>query len=219
MSRSERIALGLVATITWTGLLVQASVSFPGMLAKGLTLSDAFIRFFSFFTVLTNTFIAMDSIILFIKGESRWSNSLVHSSLETCLAVSILFVSAGFTLLLRNFVHFTGTELLADNILHYAVPTAFLLYWCLFTSRHELPWSHAAWWLLYPFSYFLYARVQGWRTGLYPYPFIDAGRIGYRHTLTNGSVLLLLFWLGGLVFISAGRALYGRRTAADNKAS
>jgi hypothetical protein len=208
MTRTERFAVGLVAAITWTGLIIQASVSFPGMLAKGLTLSDAFIRFFSYFTVLTNTFIAFDSVILFVKGESRWSKSIFHSSLETCLAVSILFVAAGFTILLRNLVHFTGTALLADNILHYAVPTAFLFYWCTFTSRHRLPWSHAAWWLLYPALYFFYALAQGWRTGLYPYPFIDAGRIGYQQTLINGIVLLFLFWLGGLLFISLGRVLH-----------
>jgi hypothetical protein len=213
MSRSERTAIGLVAAITWTGLILQASVSFPGMLAKGLTLSDAVIRFFSYFTVLTNTFIAVDSVVLFIKGESRWSNSLIHSSLETCVAVSILFVTAGFTILLRNLVHFTGTALLADNILHYAVPAAFLFYWCLFTSRHKLPWSHAAWWLMYPLLYFIYALVQGWRTGLYPYPFIDAGRIGCAHTLINGSVLVFLFWLGGLLFIRVGRALHRSRMA------
>jgi hypothetical protein len=214
MSRSERIAVGVVAAVTWTGLIIQASVSFPGMLAKGLTLSDAFIRFFSFFTVLTNTFIAADSVILFVKGESRWSNSQLHSSLETCLAVSILFVMAGFTILLRSLVHFTGTELLADNFLHYAAPMAFLFYWCLFTSRYQLPWSHAAWWVLYPFLYFLYALIQGWRTGLYPYPFIDAGRIGYTHTLINGGVLLLLFWLCSMLFIGLGRTLHRRRTAS-----
>jgi hypothetical protein len=214
MSRSERIAVGIVAVIAWTGLIIQASVSFPGMLAKGLTLSDALIRFFSFFTILTNTFIAIDSIILFVKGESRWSRSLVHSSLETCIAVSILFVMAGFTILLRNLVHFTGTELLADNFLHYAAPIAFLVYWCAFTSRHWLPWSHAAWWVSYPFLYFLYALIQGWRTGLYPYPFIDAGRIGYVRTVANGGCLLLLFWLSGLLFIHVGRILHNRRTAA-----
>ena len=205
MSKSNRVLVGLVAVVSWTGLLLQASVSFPGMLGKGLTLTDAFIRFFSYFTTLTNTFIAVDSAICFARPEGRWSKSLIHSSLETCLAVSIFFVSAGFTILLRNLVHFTGTGLLADNILHYAVPAAFLLYWFCCTSRRKLPWTHSAWWLLYPFLYFLYVLVQGWRTGLYPYPFIDAARIGYERTLINGTVLLVLFWLGGLLLIGAGR--------------
>jgi hypothetical protein len=208
MSNRNRVMVGLVAAITWSGLILQASVSFPGMLAKGLTFTDAFIRFFSYFTVLTNTFIAVDSAICFVHPEGRWSKSLFHSSFETCLAVSIFFVTAGFTLLLRNLVHFTGTALLADNILHYAVPAVFLLYWSLCTSRHKLPWSHSAWWLLYPFSYFLYVLVQGWRTGLYPYPFVDAARIGYDRTLINGAVLLFLYWLGGLLLVGIGRILH-----------
>jgi len=213
MSKRERAMVGLVAAVTWTGLILQASVSFPGMLAKGLTLTDAFIRFFSYFTVLTNTFIAVDSAICFLQPEGRWSKTFVHSSFETCLAVSILFVTAGFTILLRNLVHFSGTALLADNILHYAVPAVFLFYWSLFTSRHKLPWTHAAWWLLYPWLYFLYVLVQGWRTGLYPYPFIDASRLGYERALINGTVLLVLYWLGGLCLIGLGRILHRQRVA------
>ena len=208
MRKRNRVLVGLVAAVTWSGLILQASVSFPGMLAKGLILTDAFIRFFSYFTVLTNTFIAVDSLICFVKPEGSWSKSVIHSSFETCLAVSIFFVTAGFTLLLRNLVHFTGIGLLADNILHYAVPAVFLLYWFLCTSRQKLPWSHSAFWLLYPVSYFLYVLVQGWRTGLYPYPFVDAARIGYNHTLINGTVLLFLYWLGGLFLIGLGRLLH-----------
>lgn len=219
MSKYKRGVVGLAAAVTWTGLILQASVSFPGMLAKGLTLTDASIRFFSYFTILTNMFIAMDSAICFVKPEGRWSRSFVHSSLETCLAVSILFVTAGFTILLRNLVHFTGTALLADNILHYVVPAVFLLYWSLFTSRHKLPWTHSAWWLLYPSLYFFYVLVQGWRTGLYPYPFIDAARIGYQRVLINGTVLLGLFWLGGLLLIGLGRVLHRPRIVGENRAS
>ena len=219
MKRSERIAIGLVAAITWIGLIIQASVSFPGMLAKGLTLSDAFIRFFSYFTTLTNTFIAVDSVILFVKGESRWSKSLLHSSLETCLAVSILFVSAGFTILLSNLVHFTGTALLADNILHYAVPTAFLFYWCIFTSRHILPWGPCR--LVAYFTRFCILATHWFKVGALDSTHIlllMSAELAMGQTLVNGTALLFLFWMGGLLFISLGRVLHRPRIADPSAA-
>jgi hypothetical protein len=213
MSRSERIMVGAVAVAAWTGLVLQADLSFTGMLANGLKLSDALIRFFSYFTILTNCFIAADCTYLFLTGETKWSRSDFHVSLESCFAVSIFFVSAGYTILLRHLLHLTGAALVANSILHYAVPSLFLLYWFIFASRHRLPWMHASWWAVYPFAYFLYALVQGWRTGLYPYPFIDAARIGYRNALVNGTTLLVLFWLAGFIFIALGRLHHRRRTA------
>jgi hypothetical protein len=208
MNFRERIMFGLVAAAAWTGLLIQADVSFTGMLGMGLTLSDAFIRFFSYFTVLTNSFIAIDTTVCLVIGESRWSRSAVHTSLATGLAVSIFFVSVCYTILLRKLLHLEGNALLANTILHYVVPALFLLYWVLFDSRHKLPWAHAGVWVMYPALYFLYALVQGWRTGLYPYPFIDAKYLGYEHALINGVTLLVLFWFGGFLFIGLGRALH-----------
>jgi hypothetical protein len=208
MSRNERIVIGLVATEAWLGLSIQADISFTGMLAKGLTLSDALIRFFSYFTILTNSLIAVHGTACLLTGESRWTRSSHHTSFATGLAVSIFFVGVCYAILLRRLLHLEGSALLAAQILHDAVPVLFLLYWFRYASKHRVPWSHASLWVLYPFVYFLYALIQGWRTGLYPYPFIDATHIGYRMTLANGGILLVLFWLGGLLFIAVGRALH-----------
>ena len=208
MSRRERTAVGLVAAAAWTGLLLQADVSFTGMRANGLSVSDACIRFFSYFTILTNSVIALETLFCFITARSRWSKSLPHSSLETAMAVSIFFVAVCFFVLLRHVVHFTGLALVAEYVLHYLVPTLFLLYWGFFSSRHHLPLRHALWWVAYPFFYFLYLLAQGWRTGLYPYPFINAAEIGYHRTLINGAMLLLLFWIAGLIFIKLARILH-----------
>jgi hypothetical protein len=202
------LLLVLSAAVCWGALLLQADVSFTGMLARGLSVSDAFIRFFSYFTILTNSFIAVDCTVLLITGKSRWSESAAHASLEGCLAVSIFFVSMGYTILLRHLLHLVGVPLLANSLLHYAVPSLFLLFWFLFAPAHKLTWKHSGWWVLYPLAYFIYALVQGWRTGLYPYPFIDARHIGYSQTLINGGILLVLFWMGGVAFVALLRALH-----------
>jgi len=208
VTRPERIAFGVVSIAAWTGLGLQADVSFTTMLGSGLSLSDALIRFFSYFTILTNGFIAIDGTICALGGESRWTKSEAHTSLETCLAVSIFWVAVVFALLLRGLRHLEGIEIVADMLLHTVVPVLYLFYWGVFGSRHELHWFQACYWPIYPALYFIYALVQGWRTGLYPYPFIDAAHIGYERTLLNGGCLLLVFWLGGFAFIGLGRLLH-----------
>jgi hypothetical protein len=208
MSHTERVLTGCVAVVAWTGVLLQADVSFHLMLGNGLALSDALIRFFSYFTVLTNSFIALETTLVTVTGETRWSRSLLRCSVATCLAVSILLVGGGYFVLLRHLLHLTGNALLASTILHDAVPLIYLGYWCLYASRHRLKWSDANWWFLYPLLYFLYVLGQGWRTGLYPYPFIDAARIGYRATFVNGTALLASFWACGFVFVRLGRLLH-----------
>lgn len=208
MSRTERLLTATVAAVAWTGLILQADYSFTNMLASGLKLSDAAIRFFSYFTVLTNSFIAIETTAVAVTAESRWSRSLLRCSVATCLAVSILLVGGAYFILLRHLLHLAGAALVANTILHYVVPVLYLGYWCLYVSRHKLKWSDANWWVMYPLLYFLYALVQGWRTGLYPYPFIDAARIGYRATLVNGACLLVSFWACGFAFVYLGRVLH-----------
>jgi hypothetical protein len=208
VTRAERFAMGFVSVAAWTGLLLQADVSFTAMLGEGLKLSDALIRFFSYFTILTNGFIAIDGAVCALGGDNRWTRSEAHTSLETCLAVSIFWVAVVFALLLRGLRHLEGIEIVADGLLHTIVPILYLIYWGVYGSRHKLHWFQANFWPIYPLLYFIYALVEGWRTGLYPYPFIDATRIGYERTLINGGCLLLVFWLGGFVFIGLGRLLH-----------
>jgi hypothetical protein len=215
MNLQQRALIGLVAATASAGLLLEADLSFSWMLARGVTLPDAVVRFFSYFTVLTNTFIAIYGLFCMLGGESRWGGPSMHASLKTGLAVSIFFVAAGYTFLLRHLWHLTGVAASANTILHYVVPALFLLYWIVFASRQLVPWTHAGWWTLYPILYFLYALVQGWRTGLYPYPFINAAKIGYRHALLNGGTLLFLYWLGALLFIGMARL----RPSADESHS
>jgi hypothetical protein len=205
MNLHQRAMIGLVAATACAGLLIEADLSFAWMLARGVTLPDAVIRFFSYFTVLTNTMIALYGVFCMLGGESRWGGAALHASLKTGLAVSIFFVALGYTALLKNFWHLTGLAACANTLLHYVVPALFLLYWVFFASRRLLPWMHACWWTLYPGLYFFYALIQGRRTGLYPYPFIDAAEIGYRHALANGMTLLVLYWLAALLFIAMAR--------------
>jgi hypothetical protein len=201
----HRALLGLAVGMAVLGLIMEADFFIGMTLARGVAGPEAVIRFFSYFTVLTNTFIAVYGVFCLAGGERRWGTPDVHASLKTSQAVGIFSVSADYTVLLRHLLHLNGMAAYANNILHYVVPALFLVYWIRFASRQFVPWMHACWWTLYPAAYFIYTLVQGGLTGFYPYPFINVTEIGYRQTLLNGGTLLVLYWLGGLMFIGMAR--------------
>jgi hypothetical protein len=60
-------------------------------------------------------------------------------------------------------------------------------------------------WLVYPVAYLAYILVRGVVTGLYPYPFIDVGALGYAGALRNALVLVAGFVCVGLVLIALDR--------------
>ena len=48
-------------------------------------------------------------------------------------------------------------------------------------------------WLIYPLVYLCFALNRGALTSRYPYPFIDAGKLGYASALANTAALLVAF--------------------------
>lgn len=213
----QRALLGLTVAVAGLGLVMEADYFIGMMLARGVAWPEAVIRFFSYFTVLTNAFIAAYGLVCLAGGERRSGALAAHASLTTWLAVSIFFVSADYTVLLRPLLHLTGMAAYANNILHYVVPALFLVYWIMFASRQLVPWVHACWWTLYPVAYFISALAQGGLTGFYPYPFINVTEIGYRQALLHGGTLLVLYWLGGLMFIGMTRLRLSTEGAASSQ--
>ena len=60
-------------------------------------------------------------------------------------------------------------------------------------------------WLLYPAIYLVYLLLRGALFGLYPYPFIDAGELGYPRMLINASLFFVIFLGLGLLVVALGR--------------
>jgi hypothetical protein len=102
-------------------------------------------------------------------------------------------------------------QLLADRLLHDIIPILYLLYWIIFVPKGLLRWKDALWWLIYPLIYIIYTITRGALCGWYPYPFIDAGKLGYAHTLRNGLILSLAFIGIGLLLVGIDRLIKRRR--------
>ncbi len=188
MANLARACAGVLATLVWTALGVELSVTVSGALAKGGPLGSALIRYFSFFTIETNLLLA-----LILTTACLWpgANSFfLRPGVRSGAVVYIIMVGAVYAILLRNLYHWTGFVLAADRILHIALPILYPLYWLIFIERGRVRWSYPPIWLIFPILYFLYILLRGAITNAYPYPFFNVARLGYDQVILNALGLM-----------------------------
>ena len=98
-----------------------------------------------------------------------------------------------------------GLQKAADILLHDVVPLLFVSGWLFLFPKARLPWRGTLLWLVYPLAYLCFALTRGALTGRYPYPFLDAGKLGYFSTLGNAAVLMVAFAILCLLVLAIGR--------------
>lgn len=189
----QRSCAAAIAGIAWASLGVQIFFNIKEALIENESIASRLINFFSYFTVETNFFIALVLTIYCVQPQSR--RALTGLSVQTALVVYIIVVGVVYELLLlRNLWHPQGLRLLADMMLHDAIPVLFSLYWLVFLPKGSLRWSDPATWLVYPILFFFYSMLRGAAFGIYPYPFINAAQLGFERVSMNAMVLLAVFF-------------------------
>jgi hypothetical protein len=203
-------ALAALALVSWAGVLLQLWLSINLALANDKTAGDGLVAYLGYFTVLTNLFVALTATLPLIAGSSRLGRWFGKPMVLGCATTAIVLVGIVYHLLLRNVWAPQGFQLLADNVLHYAVPIATLAYWIVYPPRAKLSLLAPLVWCLYPVCYLVYVLIRGAVLGSYPYHFIDVASLGYRQTLINGLGLLAAFLAVGAVVVAIARVRAGR---------
>lgn len=162
------------------------------------------IQFASYFTILTNTLVAIYYTAVLV-GDTTKNHWLLLPTTATAITVYIIIVGLVYNLVLRFTWNPQGLQKLVDELLHTFNPLFFIIFWWLFIPKQNLKWKHALAWLIYPLIYFIYILLRGAMTGVYPYPFIDVTEHGYGKVLINSVVILLVFVFFSLLFIAIGR--------------
>ncbi|MDM4718271.1 Pr6Pr family membrane protein [Micromonospora sp. WMMA1363] len=98
-------------------------------------------------------------------------------------------------------------EVLGNQFLHTVVPLLAVTDWALFDRRGRLRPRYAVWWLAFPLGYLGFALVRGLIVEEYPYPFVDAGALGYRGVGISAVAFAVAFWLLGLGLVGVDRGL------------
>lgn len=200
-NRNQRLAQIIIAFIAWFALILQFYLQIVNRLTP---VSEAVIRYFSYFTILTNLLVAICFTSLVVT-DNKGNRFLTRPSTITAVTVYILIVGLVYNLVLRSLWDPQGLQLLADNLLHSLTPLLALIYWFLYVSAKEINWKQTATWTLYPLIYLIYVMIRGSFSNFYPYFFIDASKLGYTKALTNVVYITIAFFLISLLLIWIGK--------------
>jgi hypothetical protein len=197
-ARAFTIAL---AALGWFSVLLQLFL----ILSTAKSLGSGIVTYLGYFTILTNLLVCVSLTMPLIAPTSAAGKFFSRGEIMAGVATSIVFVGISFHILLRNVWHPQGLDYLTNLLLHYIMPTLYLLYWWFVAPKAVLRWMHPVIWGVYPTAYLIYVLIRGAIIGNYPYGFIDAGIIGYRQTVINGVGLLVCFIALGLLLVACAR--------------
>lgn len=193
------------AVLGWAGLGIQLYLIFFVRVSVGASLLGGLVSFFSYFTVITNTLVAVVLTCAVTDRESASRRWFLQPWVSSGIAVSIAVVGLAYSILLRHLWHPQGWQFIADELLHDVMPLLFLAYWWLCVPKGTLRLKHLPLWLIYPLVYFAYALLRGHLLGAYAYPFIDVALLGYPQVFINAGGILVGFVLMALLVIGIDR--------------
>jgi hypothetical protein len=197
--------MAVLGAVTWLGLALRLYLVIGDSLRNGTPMISDVVRFFSYFTILTNITVALCLTIVLVAPLSRLGRFFSAPGTETAIATYITFVCIVYNLLLRHLWNPQGLDMIADEIMHDIVPVMFVIYWAVFVSKNQIVFRDIPRWLIYPLVYAAYALLRGSIVHEYPYPFVDVGALGYPRVFVHIAGLMAAFVALGAVFVGVAR--------------
>ena len=208
----SKIFLLIICLSGWFALISQFFLNINSGVAGQ---PELIIRYFSYFTILTNFLVTFCCTIVLLKPSSRWGHFFSRQKTLTAITVYILVVGLIYNLVLRFIWNPQGLQKIIDELLHSVIPFLFLLFWIFFVKKSYMKWNAFFPWLIYPLIYLVFILIRGAFSGFYPYPFVEVTKLGYKKTLFNSLGITILFVVLFLVFIAVGN-FFARRLVLSN---
>ncbi|MEJ2889493.1 Pr6Pr family membrane protein [Actinomycetospora aeridis] len=145
------------------------------------------IQTLSYFTIQSNILVLIVAVTL-VADPGR--DGRIWRILRLDALLGIVITGLVFDLVLIDYVHPSGWQLVATIGFHYIAPWATLLGWLLFGPRPRIDRSTMAWAFLWPFAWIVYTFLRGALVGWYPYPFLDVAEIGYARSIASTAIIL-----------------------------
>ena len=195
------------AIIVWFAVLAQYYLMIENRVAS---ISETTIRFFSFFTILTNSLVGIYFTLVIIKSRNGFASITDNPGILTAITVYITIVGLVYQIILRHLWHPAGLQMIVDELLHTIMPIMVIIYWYLYENKSSATYKQIPKWLLYPLIYLAFILIRGNFSNFYPYPFVDVGNLGLSKVLMNSILLLALFSGLSAIFIRVGKAIENR---------
>lgn len=194
LGAAPRILWGIVAVCAVFGMcgsFVQ-TVGTALSTADGPGLATTVVRYLSYFTILTNLFVALVAVSLTV---GRRPGALLRVLTLNGVTGIVITGVVNWFLLRPGSVIAPGVPTLLDSVQHIVVPVIAPIVWLVIGPRGFVHARTLLASLIFPLAYLAWTLVHGAATGWYPYPFIDIPTVGYASALTVGGLILVIMCL------------------------
>lgn len=198
----KKLAL-LFALIGWFAVIAQYFLMVENRVAS---ITETTIRFFSFFTILTNTLVAVYFTLVALDKTKTYPR-IAKPGLLTSITIYITMVGLVYQVALRQIWQPEGLQMVVNEILHSVTPILVIVYWYLYESIKPIKYAQIFNWAAYPLVYLVYILIRGKFSGFYPYPFVDVNTLELNQVLINAVVLIVLFIFISFCFLFVGKSL------------
>lgn len=196
----SRLALSL---LTFTAVGAQLVVQ----VQQGFSL----VNFFSFFTNLSNLFVAVVMLVGAVHRFQRKEPKPWEDLVRGASVAGITVVGIVFSLLLRK-EDLGSLKPWVNIVIHYIMPIAAIVDWLYQPPKSKLTLRQLPYWLIFPLLYLGFILLRGAIVGFYPYPFINPANVGgYPAVLLYSLCIIGLF-----VVVSGVIIVLGNRTEAES---
>jgi hypothetical protein len=195
----------LTSGLGFISVLIQVESSVSKKMSEGFSLLISLNHIFSYFTILTNTCLALFLALYVLKPNSPISSFFKKTAVSGAMALYISIVGLIYYALLANTWDPQKLDFFATHVLHGYVPCAYLFFWFKFFRKGDLQYKDTFKWILFPLIYFIYLLLRGLITETYPYFFINVTKYGYGQVIVNALVILVLFVLIGFLYVFVDR--------------
>lgn len=169
------------------------------------------VRFFSFFTILSNLIAAG---VLAVSGAGALRGESSSERLDMWRGAATLYM-ATTGLVYWAMLAGQDSEMIGwvNLVLHALTPAALVVDWTLARPRWRIPFRRALVWISFPAAYIAYTLIRGAAIDWYPYPFVDVVENGYPSVLV--ATLVIGVAMVGAIWVLAWTTGLGGRPAVE----
>lgn len=200
MPSAYRLSIALIAFV---GLAIQLYY-----MLSDPTHPNAFVaigRYLGYFTILTNILVCVTMGAGVLRPKSWLGQFSNRAGTKTAITLYIVFVGLVYHFMLSHLIFPSGLLAVADNIVHYVIPTLVFIDWAVFVEKRQVHLAQVPYWLAFPVAYTTVTILRVLLTGDHPYPFVDIASLGLGAVMLNQLGFAAAFLMGGYGLAIGGK--------------
>ena len=206
MTTFRQVFVTIAMMTGWFTLLAQFFIAIDERTAPA---GETAIRYISYFTIEANGLATLGFTVLLVARRTVLGRWFSRQSVVTAITLYMVVVGLVYNIILRSLWKPRGLQLVVDELLHSVLPVGCVFYWLLYASaKKRLLWKTVPLWMVFPLVYCIYTMIRGGMTGWYPYPFLDAGVLGYPTVLIHIGGMIVFFFGVATLFVVVAKRIY-----------